>query len=375
VKGIARLSAGAWVLCQVLSGQVWYLAGRVEMEDGSPLPKPAGIERVCDGGTKVETLTDRQGRFVMRRVESGGFGDLFDTSSGEMSVGGSGMSGGSFGNRMKLMINCVLRAALPGYDSTVIRLQDRRPTDDPHLPPFILRRRDSEGIVPTVPRMAMPKEARRAWDSAVRAAAAGNWTEAERHARQTAEAQPRFAQAWRLAGAAAMNQKKLPEAQEALEKAIAADPKLLISYVLLTRVDLNASNWEGARKTSDALIQADTEQRYVEAYVYNALARYRLRDLEGAGKSAQEALRRDPKHRFPRAEYALGLILAAKRDYTGAANHLRQYLELEPRAGDAETVRTYMANLGKPGAPMSELEPEPADLTLPPAGRSGCRAG
>ena len=375
VKGIARLSAGAWVLCQVLSGQVWYLAGRVEMDDGSPPPKPAGIERVCDGGTKVETLTDRQGRFVMRRVESGGFGDLFDTSSGEMSLGGPSISGGMSGSRMKLMTNCVLRAALTGYDSTVIRLQDRRPTDDPHLPPFILRRRDSEGMVPTVPRMAMPKEARRAWDSAVKAAAAGNWAEAERHARQTAEAQPRFAQGWRLAGAAAMNQKKLPEAREALEKAIAADPKLLISYVLLARVELNTSDWAGARKTSDALIKADTEQRFVEAYVYSALARHRLRDLEGAEKHAREALRRDPKRRFPRAEYALGLILAAKHDYKGAGEHLRQFLELEPRASDAQTVRTYMDSLGKPGAPMSELEPEPADLTLPPAGETWVPGG
>jgi Ca-activated chloride channel homolog len=366
--------AVAWLLCQIASAQVWYLSGRVEMEDGSPPPKPAGIERVCDGGTKVETLTDRQGRFVMQRVESGGIGDTFDTGSGTVGTG-SNMFGGMFATHMKLMTNCMLRAALAGYDSTVIRLQDRRPTDDPHLPPFILKRHDSETMVPTVPRMAMSKDARSAWGNAVKAAAASNWAEAERYARQTAQAQPRFAQGWRLAGAAAMNQKRLPEAREALVKAIAADPKLLISYVLLARADLNMNDWEGAKKAAEALIKADTEQRFPEAYVYNAMARYQLHDLEGAEKSAREALRRDPKRRLPRAEYALGLILAAKRDYTGATKHLGQYLELEPQAGDAETVRSYMTNLGKPGAPMSELEPTPADLTLPPAGETWVPGG
>ena len=48
------------------------MIGRVTMEDGTPPPKSVGILRVCDGGTVVETRTDKQGRFVMKRVSSGG---------------------------------------------------------------------------------------------------------------------------------------------------------------------------------------------------------------------------------------------------------------------------------------------------------------
>jgi hypothetical protein len=100
------------------------MIGRVTMEDGTPPPKSVGIVRVCDGGTVVETRTDKQGRFVMKRVSSGGIED-FDRTSNSSTAFGSNTIGSKFGGGVALMTNCVLRASLDGYISNTIDLRDQ----------------------------------------------------------------------------------------------------------------------------------------------------------------------------------------------------------------------------------------------------------
>jgi VWFA-related protein len=342
-------------------GQSWQMIGRVAMEDGSPPPKPVGILRVCDGGTVVEARTNKQGRFVMKRVSSGGIEDFDRTSQTTGSIGG-----GNFGGSVPLMTNCVLRASLSGYVSNTIDLRDPRTRETPNLPPFVLRRGDAEVDVRAEFGLRLPKAARHAWENAVKALETKDWPRVEHHARATVQAQPQFAQGWRVLGAACMNQGKTAEAREAFERSIACDPKLLSSYLLLARVNANAKDWEGVVKASTRLMQVDAKRRYAEARFLLAVAEYHLKNFDAAEQNARALLPEAPQ--LPRVEYVLGLVLAARRDYVGAVEHLKRYLDLEPKASEADVVKTWIANLGKPGAVQPVPETEAIDLTLPAPG-------
>src|SRR5262249_15355886 len=116
------------------------------------------------------------------------------------------------------------------------------------------------------------------------------------------------------------------------------------------RVDLTLEDWDGAAKAAADMMKADPRQQHPEAYLDQAVARFHLRDMDGAEASVTAAIRLDTVRRFPRSELILGSILAAKRDYISAGEHMSRYLELDPKALDAEQVREQIAELGKPEA-------------------------
>jgi VWFA-related protein len=357
------LTAGICLTALPSNGQSWYLTGQVVMEDGSVPPQRIWIERYCGGTTLVrEAVTDRQGRYQMRLMETGGMAPV-------------SLYGASDILFLSSAARCVLRASLSGYQSSIIDLSAWHPTDDPHLRPLILARHRPESDFSAEAGSDVPKTARKPWERAMKATGEKKWAEAERQLRPAVEANPKFAQGWHLLGTLCQNQQKPEEAREAFEHAVEADPKALGPYVLLARLEIHTRDWEAARKTSGKLIQLDVRHRFPEAYVHNAAARYYQRDLDGAERSAREAVRLDKKHMLPRAEYVLGLVLAAKRDYAAAGEHLREYLKLEPKASDAAAVQTRIANLGKPEAAEPAPELDKADLSLPPAGEAWVPGG
>jgi VWFA-related protein len=332
------------------------------MEDGSPPPKPVMIERDCGGISVIrEASSNRNGRYQFRLMEVSGLG--------------ASLLSGIPSSLLLADVHCVLRATLSGYESNVIDLTGWRPTSDPHLPTLVLRRPRPEAAFSPEADSTVPKSARKAWVLVMKAVETGNWQSAEERLRPVVAAHPKFARGWHLLGAMYQNQNRADEALDAFQHAIEADPKAMGPYVLLARLAVQLKDWETALTASEALIKADSRHRYPEAYVHNAVARYHRNDLDGAEKSAREAVRLDRKRLVPRAEFILGTVLSAKHDYTGASSHLQQYLRLEPKAADAEAVRTRIANLGKPeiAAPPAELET--LSMSLPPAGEAWVPGG
>ncbi|MEN6601828.1 MAG: VWA domain-containing protein [Bryobacteraceae bacterium] len=359
---ILTVFMGLLLPVQRMTAQTWYLTGQVLMEDGSPPPKPAMIERDCGGISVIrEASTNRDGRYHFRLMEVGGLG------ASPLSALPASL--------LLADTRCVLRATLSGYESSIIDLSGWRPTNDPHLPTLVLRRPRPEATFPTEAGSDVPRPARKAWVKAMKAVEAGNWPSAEQILQPVVAAHPKFARGWHLLGAMHQNQQKAGDAMDAFRKAIEADPKELGPQVMLTRLAVQIKDWETALIASEALVRADSRHRYPEAYLHNAVARYHRSDLDGAEKSAREALRLDRKRLLPRAEFVLGTVLAAKRDYQGAASHLGQYLQLEPKAADAEAVRTRIANLGKPETAAVAAQLEIENLNLPPAGEAWVPGG
>jgi cytochrome c-type biogenesis protein CcmH/NrfG len=303
--------------------------GTVVMEDGSPPPFTAAVERICSdsSGSAPGPTFNKKGEYVWRMEI-----DPLATRA------------------------CFIRATHAGYVSTTIEVQGLDTTKTTiELPPLVLSAAVPDPYSINASENNVPSRSKSAFSAAMKALDTDS-AEAGRQLEAAVAASPKFAQGWHALGVVDDRLQKRAEARQAYERAIESDPKLLAAYVTLARLCLKTKDWECATKGADALIKADSKRAYPEIYLHRAVARYELKDLGGAETSVQEALRLDPTRKKPRAEYVLGRILEAKGDAGAAREHMAKYLELEPNASDVEVVRAHLQNIGKPE--VAGLEPE-----------------
>lgn len=324
--------SGLLIMTLPASANTLLMRGRVTMEDGSPPNRTIGIERFChDTGGHREAQTDKNGYFLwVMQIDP-----LSDRS-------------------------CVLRAALSGFDSTVIDVANFNWSTDPNLPPIVIRPRvkgSSNEDTNIFYEEGIPLAARTAWNNAQKLIQKKNWSGAERELRAAVLAAPKFSRGWNALGVICSNEGKPSEARDAFQHLVDLDPKSLDGYLSLARESIAAKDWTTAEKAASILIKDDTKQHYPEIYLHQAVARYSLKDFDGAESSALTGIRLDRKREVPRIEYVLGVILESKRDYAGAREHMTQYLALDPKSNDAGEIRSRIENLGKtPAGPQPEFE-------------------
>lgn len=298
--------------------------GKVTMEDGSPPPFTAGIERVCSdvAGSAPGPTTNKKGEYLWR-----------------MDVDPLAVRA------------CFLRATQKGYISTSIDISALDTTKTvAELPALVLSVRGSDPAAIEVSDSNIPLRAKSSFSAAMKALDKPDYTEAASQLEKAVNASPKFAEGWHALGAVNERLDKRADARAAYEHAIEADPKFFKPYVLLARVCIKTGDWACASKTSESLLKADKKVQYPEIYIHQAVARYQQKDLPGAEMSVQEAIRLDPGHKRPREEYVLGRILEAKGDMNGAREHIMKYLELEPAPLDVQQVKAHLNGLGKPEA-------------------------
>jgi Flp pilus assembly protein TadD len=316
-------------LISPLAGDTYQLIlrGKVVMQDGSPPPKSAGIERICSDayGSAPGPVTDKKGEYLWRMEV-----DPLKTRT------------------------CRIRATLVGYASTEIDISAFNSYTNPNLPPLVLTARGADPNIISVPESEIPGKAQSAWKAAMKAMDAGNLPETTRQMETAVKAAPKFPSGWNALGILYQKREMLPEAKDAFQHAIEQDPKMLPAYLNLSRVSIKMKDWDSASKAADALLKAD-KRMFPEIYLHQAVARYELKDLAAAEASAQEAIRTDQLHRMPRAEYVLGRILDAKGDASGARDHIMKYVELDPNAPDIAQIRAQLESLGTPAASGADI--------------------
>ena len=375
------------------------------MTDGSPPDKSVGIEYYCPGKrVAVVAITGKHGDYLWH-YEGTAFGNsvngtnastvfalngvgsqMLAFESGINSTGistvttpggtGSGYEALAFAQAQTLgTIGCILRARSTGYVSSLIDLSDYRLTRNPQLPDILLARAAASEGLEMDASAAVPKAAQKEWTSGFDALRSRNWEEAESHLRAAVQAVPRFALGWSALALASHNLHKSAEARDALQHAIELDPKSLSLRFRLMRTEMDLKDWKAAAQTAAVLTQADAGRRYQDAYLDEAVILYHLNQLDQALESASEEVRRDTRHELPRAEYILGLIYEARHEYSPAAEHMRKYLEIAPRASDAEAVRTRINNLGKPTATDVASALDVADVQLAAEGETWVPGG
>jgi tetratricopeptide (TPR) repeat protein len=208
---------------------------------------------------------------------------------------------------------------------------------------IILRRTSGgEGSTVSVTSLKAPKDARKAYDKAMKALEKRKFDEARTELEKATTSYPEYAAAWFELGRVRQYSRELGPAREAYEQAIKADPKFVKPYVQLATV-LNAEKkYEELVNVTATAIKLDPVS-FPAAHVLNAMGNLRLGDMKAAAASAQQAVKLDPGHAFPEAEYTLGVALGNLGDYKGAAEHLQTYLQVAPDSPGADAVKRQLA--------------------------------
>lgn len=205
-----------------------------------------------------------------------------------------------------------------------------------------------EGSTVSATALNAPQAAKKIYGKGVNAMLDEKWAAAQKDFEKAVDIDPQYAAAWSDLGEVLQRQSKPDEARSALEKAVASDPKYIKPYVQLAMLDLSQKKPEDAAAISGKAV-AMNPLEFPELYFYNAVANFTLKHYDVAESSARRATDLDPLHEIPRSEVLLAAILVAKGDRTGALEHFRKYLEIVPKAPDAEQVKRAIAQLEAPG--------------------------
>lgn len=299
--------------------------GKVVMADGSAPPFTVSIERECsDFSTFNGPQADKSGQWVWQLSI-----DVYEQRA------------------------CVIRAHHDGYTSTVIDGSDinRNYLDKTvHVADIMLMPKVPDPYTIHVSGDNYPAKAKAPFEKAMRGIDTGNYEDAVINLKVAVATAPKFGEGWHALGVVYSNTGRPELAQDAFQKAIDANPKLLTAYVTLTRTCLLLKQWQCAADTSARLIRADLKHIYPEIYLHQAVAFFYQKKLDAAEQSANEFLHYDGAKRMPRVEYVIGRILEAKGDLDGARTHIARYLTLEPMALDHELMEGRLQLIGKPEA-------------------------
>jgi tetratricopeptide (TPR) repeat protein len=338
-----------------------FLTGRVAIDDGSELPGPVTIERVCNGATHTEGFTDMKGTFgIQLGNEQGVFQDATDSPSRSSMTGVQGMGGNSGGgltgpsgssamggSQNRMLENCELRAKLPGFRSQSIILAGRRPMDNPDLG-TILMHRDAAGEGSTVSATSLnaPKAARKAFEKGQEFLKKNKPGDAREEFEKAVQIDQTYAAAWCELGKLQADSGDASMARGSFRVALKSDPKFVNPYLELAILSLNDRKWQDVVDLTDQALKLDPFD-YPQAYLFNAAAKYNMQEVDAAEKSIKEADRLDARHQFPQVAHLYGAILQYKKDYAGAALQYHAYLKMAPNADDAPLVRKQLETVDK----------------------------
>ena len=340
-----------------------FLSGKVMLDDGTPPPEAVTIERVCNGNPRAEAYTDSKGRFSFQlgqsqgilqdasmssagdgRFGGGGYGTSKNSSLGSNQQGGLGGAGGL---SERDLMGCEIRASLPGFRSDSVNLGGRRMFDNPDVGTIILHRlANVEGVTISAISLQAPKDAKKAFDKGRDFLKKKKEPEAAREFEKAVEIYPKYSTAWFELGRLKEHQNDADGALKAYTQALAADPKYLNPYRQLAGMYVKDQKWKDVADITSRLIKLDPVD-FPDAYFYNSVANYYLKNYDEAEKSVREAQKLDSRNRMPKSNQLLGAILAEKQDYSGAAEQIKKYLTFLPAGQEAENAKKQLMELEK----------------------------
>ena len=205
-----------------------------------------------------------------------------------------------------------------------------------------------EGSTVSATALNAPEPARKAYGKGANAMTEEKWAAAQKNFEKAVEIDPDYAQAWSDLGEVLQRQAKSTEARAAWEKAVQSDPKYIKPYIQLAMLDMQEKRMEDAVTIAGRAV-AMNPLEFPGLYFYYAAANFNLKRYDLAETNARRATELDHAHEIPRCELLLGSVLAAKGDRSGALQHFRKYLEILPKAPDADQVKRAIAQLEAPG--------------------------
>jgi Tfp pilus assembly protein PilF len=322
-----------------------FVAGRVVMDGGGSLPEPVAIERVCNGVSRREGYTDFKGHFQLQLGINLAFQDASENDPRTTPGSPVRTSSHSANRRTTDLTSCEFRAVLAGFHSSTVSLRTSGDMFQFDIGTIVLKRMgDVQGATVSLTTMSAPKDARQAYEKALRASQNNKSDEEEKELEKAVHLYPQFAAAWSMLGDLHQRHNQTEEARTAYKQSLAADPQYVNPVFGLTLLAVQAKDWEEAARLS-AQVAMMNAYAFPAALFYNAAANYNLGKYAAAEESARKYKKIDIEHKHPDVSLLLSNLLEQKNDFANAAQQIRDYLAVVPNAANAEELKARAKSL------------------------------
>ena len=158
---------------------------------------------------------------------------------------------------------------------------------------------------------------------------------------------PNFAAAYFEKGAALLKMNDSDKALECFVKAIQLKPDYIEAKYSYGYVEYLKKNYEVAAAVFDDVLKQKNDMP--EAHMYLGISLYYLKNVGAAEAQLKMATAAESGERVALAHRFLGGIYAAKKQNAAAAAELQKYVDLVPKAPDADKLKATIADLKKQG--------------------------
>ena len=314
------------------------VSGGAVMADGGPVPKETVVELHCGGFSRASSHVNSKGDWDIDLTGSlQGVVDATRRSARTQNLPGRSATG------VVNLNGCIVRAELPGYESSQIPLAMHSIFDDPNVGNLVLTKLEGiTGALVSATSLSAPKKASKSFDRALSESEKPepNWKKMTGWLEDAVGEYPQYAAAWDLLGRVRMAQGQDDAAREAFESAVAADPDFIAPYPKL--VQLTAATGDLAKTVGLASKALSLNPHLPEVRFFLCASLLRAGDNAGAIATARQMIERGDDGRFPQAHQLLGAALANTGDYGAAAQSFRAFLERSPDATAGDRIRQQL---------------------------------
>ncbi|MFZ0663645.1 MAG: tetratricopeptide repeat protein [Acidobacteriaceae bacterium] len=307
--------------------------GKVKVEDAAFPWDPIPVIVTCNGVVRYRTEADAKGGFTIQGNQSPSV--LVPTETNPHQEAAS------------QLVGCDVRASVPGFTSSVLRIANRDIMDNPDVGTVTLRPDSSAaGTSASATTAAAPKDAMKQYDKARADWLRRDGKGAEHDLEKAVKIDPQFADAWYHLGEVQQAKKDDKNALVSYQKAAAADPKFVPPYERIAELSAAQKNWQDVANATDTALKLDPEGT-PQLWYFDALAKYNLGKVDDAEASAQKSLAMDPQHVAPNTEQLLAVMEASQGQLADALKHLEHSLTYMKPGPNADLVKQQIAQLKK----------------------------
>src|SRR5206468_970560 len=132
-----------------------------------------------------------------------------------------------------------------------------------------------EGHAVSVTNALAPRNAKKALENGLNAIKKNKKDDAEKEFRAAVAIYPKYAEAWTELGKLLIGRAQLVQAREALEQAVAADPRYVFPHEQLYILAFQEAKWPELAEATDRLLRLNPYD-FIGAYYFNGVANYQL---------------------------------------------------------------------------------------------------
>jgi TolA-binding protein len=158
-------------------------------------------------------------------------------------------------------------------------------------------------------------------------------------------AYPQFAAAYHQKGSAYLKENELDKALEAFVKAISIKPDYVEAKYSVGYTQYLKKNYEVAAAVFDDVLKQQADMP--EASMYLGISLYNLKNIDAAEVGLKKAVSAKGGEKLALAHLYLGQIYAQKKKNADAVTELEKYLQLVPKAPNADRIKSAIADLKK----------------------------